>query len=97
MFFEDGQNKYFFDGIYSQYVIVRYEDGTSENIFPALKSGKAAIAALQRKKFVISCSQRKKGAFIAKQRRYTGFCMGICQFGFDRPQHKKLIVFRADR
>ncbi len=47
-FFEDEVNEYFFSGIYSQYVIVHYADGTSEDIVSALNSGRATIADLDR-------------------------------------------------
>lgn len=48
MFFEDESNEYFFSGIYSQHVIVRYTDGTTETIAAALKNGKATIADLDK-------------------------------------------------
>ena len=47
-FYEDANNQYFFSGIYSQYVIVRYADGTSEDIVTALNSGRATLADLDR-------------------------------------------------
>ena len=47
-FFDDENNEYFFSGIYSQYVIVHYEDGTMEDIVTALSSGRATIADLDR-------------------------------------------------
>ncbi len=48
MFFEDERNEYYFSGIYSQYVIVHYADGTTEDISNALRHGKATIADLER-------------------------------------------------
>ena len=47
-FFEDENNEYFFSGIYSQYVIVYYADGTQEDIVTALNSGRATISDLDR-------------------------------------------------
>ena len=47
-FFEDETYDYLFRGIYSQYVIVQYADGTTEDIVTALNSGKASIADLDR-------------------------------------------------
>ena len=48
MFFEDERNEYYFSGIYSQYVVVHYADGTTEDISTALKNGKATITDLER-------------------------------------------------
>ena len=45
-FFEDDVNEYFFSGVYSQYVTVHYEDGTSENIVSAIANGRASLADL---------------------------------------------------
>lgn len=47
-FYEDENNEYFFGGIYSQYVIVHYTDGTQEDIVTALNAGRAAIADLDK-------------------------------------------------
>ena len=47
-FFEDDANAYFFSGVYSQYVIVHYEDGISEDIVTALANGRATLADLDR-------------------------------------------------
>ena len=47
-FFEDDANEYFFSGIYSQYVTVHYEDGTSENIVSAMSGGRATFTDLDR-------------------------------------------------
>ncbi len=47
-FYEDRNNEYFFGGIYSQYVIVHYTDGTQEDIVTALNAGRAAIADLDK-------------------------------------------------
>ena len=47
-FFEDESNEYFFSGIYSQFVIVHYADGTQEDIVTALNSGRATLADLDR-------------------------------------------------
>ncbi len=47
-FFEDGDNEYYFGGIYSHYVIVHYEDGNQEDIVTALNAGRATIADLDK-------------------------------------------------
>ena len=47
-FFEDGDNEYYFSGIYSHYVIVHYEDGSQEGIVTALNAGRATIADLDK-------------------------------------------------
>lgn len=47
-FFEDEINEYYFSGIYSQYVIVCYVDGTQEDIVTALNAGRATIVDLDR-------------------------------------------------
>ena len=47
-FYEDGNNEYYFSGIYSQYVIVHYSDGTSEDISTALRNGRATLADLDK-------------------------------------------------
>lgn len=47
-FFEDGDNEYYFSGIYSHYVIVHYEDGSQEDIVTALNAGRATIADLDK-------------------------------------------------
>lgn len=47
-FFEDGENEYYFSGIYSHYVIVHYADGSQEGIVTALNAGRATIADLDR-------------------------------------------------
>lgn len=47
-FFEDESNEYFFSGIYSQFVIVHYADGTQEDIVTALNNGRATLADLDR-------------------------------------------------
>jgi len=47
-FFEDGNNEYYFSGIYSHYVIVHYEDGSQEDIVIALNAGRATIADLDK-------------------------------------------------
>ena len=48
LFFEDENSKYYFSGIYSQYVIVHYADGTTEDISTALRNGRATLADLDR-------------------------------------------------
>ena len=45
-FFEDENNKYYFSVIKSQYIIVTYSDGKSEDITTALKAGRVTIADL---------------------------------------------------
>ena len=47
-FFEDENNKYYFSAIISQYIIVTYNDGTSEDIASAFKNGKVTIADLDK-------------------------------------------------
>lgn len=46
--FEDENIEYFLSGLYSQYVIVHYTDGTQEDIITALNAGRATIADLDR-------------------------------------------------
>lgn len=47
-FYEDENNEYFLSGLYSQYVIVHYTDGTQEDIVTALNAGRATIADLDK-------------------------------------------------
>lgn len=47
-FFEDENNEYYFYGIYSQYIVVHYEDGSKEDIVTALNAGRIAIIDLNR-------------------------------------------------
>lgn len=47
-FYRDAENTYFFGAIKSSYVTVHYSDGTTENIVPALASGRATIDDLRR-------------------------------------------------
>lgn len=47
-FFEDENNEYYFYGIYSQYIVVHYEDGSQEDIVTALNAGRAAMIDLDR-------------------------------------------------
>lgn len=47
-FFEDGDNEYYFSGMYSHYVIVHYEDGSQEDIVTALIAERASIADLDK-------------------------------------------------
>ena len=46
--YEDKNTEYFLSGLYSQYVIVQYADGTQEDIAAALNSGRATIADLDK-------------------------------------------------
>ena len=46
--YEDENNEYFLSGLYSQYVIVHYTDGSQEDIATALNAGRATIADLDR-------------------------------------------------
>jgi beta-lactamase regulating signal transducer with metallopeptidase domain len=46
--YEDEVNEYFIGGLYSQHIIVRYTDGTQEDIKAALNSGRATLAALDK-------------------------------------------------
>ena len=46
--FEDTNNEYFIGGLYSQNIIVHYNDGTQEDIVTALNSGKATFADMDR-------------------------------------------------
>lgn len=48
VFFEDDNNKYIFGNPISQYIIVRYADGSEENIRVALENGRAIIGDLDR-------------------------------------------------
>lgn len=48
LFFEDADNRYYFPHIISQYVIVQYADGTSEDIVSALETGKVVVKDLDR-------------------------------------------------
>lgn len=45
-FYEDESNEYYFSVIKSQYVVVTYNDGSSEDIVTALTAGRVAIADL---------------------------------------------------
>lgn len=58
-FFEDGDNEYYFSGIYSHYVIVHYGDGSQEDIVTALNTGKAIISDLD--KFGVSYTVKPSG------------------------------------
>ena len=44
--YEDERNEYFISGLYSQYIIVHYTDGTQEDIVTALNAGRATFADL---------------------------------------------------
>jgi len=46
--YEDEVNEYFIGGLYSQHIIVRYADGTQEDIVVALNSGRATVADLDK-------------------------------------------------
>lgn len=48
VFFEDETNKYIFGNPISQYIIVRYADGTEEDVKTALENGHASIRDLDR-------------------------------------------------
>ena len=63
-FFEDGDNEYYFSGIYSHYVIVHYEDGSQEDVVTALSAGRATIADLD--KFEVSYIVKPLGMEIAE-------------------------------
>lgn len=63
-FFEDGDNEYYFSGIYSHYVIVHYEDGSQEDIVTALNAGRATIADLD--KFDVNYKAKSLGVETAK-------------------------------
>lgn len=45
-FFEDGENEYFFGGIYSAYILAEYADGTQRTVAEALGRGDMTIADL---------------------------------------------------
>jgi len=46
--YDDENNEYFISGVYSQYIIVRYVDGTQEDVKAALYSGRATLADLDK-------------------------------------------------
>ena len=46
--YEDERNEYFISGLYSQYIIVHYTDGTQEDIVTALNAGRATFADLDK-------------------------------------------------
>ena len=46
--YEDEVNEYFIGGLYSQHIIVRYADGTQEDIVVALNNGRATVADLDK-------------------------------------------------
>ena len=46
--YEDERNEYFISGLYSQYIIVHYTDGTQEDIGTALNAGRATFADLDK-------------------------------------------------
>ena len=47
-FYEDDENEYFYGSIKSEYVIVKYTDGTQETVGTALKKGTITLADLDR-------------------------------------------------
>lgn len=57
--YEDDTNEYFIDGLDSEHIIVRYADGTQEDIVAALNSGRACMADLD--KFGIAYWAEPKG------------------------------------
>ncbi len=57
--YEDEVNEYFIGGLYSQHIIVRYADGTQENIVFALNNGRVTVADLD--KFGIAYWAEPKG------------------------------------
>ena len=58
-FYEDESNEYYFSVIKSQYVVVTYNDGSSEDIVTALNAGKVTMADLD--KFDIEYHIKPKG------------------------------------
>lgn len=46
--YEDEHNEYYISGLYSQYIIVHYTDGTQEDIVTALNAGRATFADLDK-------------------------------------------------
>ena len=46
--YEDERSEYFISGLYSQYIIVHYTDGTQEDIVTALNAGRATFADLDK-------------------------------------------------
>lgn len=57
--YEDDVNEYFIGGLYSEHIIVRYADGTQEDIVAALNNGRVAMADLD--KFGIAYWAEPKG------------------------------------
>ena len=47
-FYEDDGNEYFYGSIKSEYVIVKYTDGTQETVVSALKNGKITLSDLDK-------------------------------------------------
>ena len=57
-FYEDDENEYFYGSIKSEYVIVKYTDGSTETVSSALKNGKITLSDLD--KYNISYIKQSK-------------------------------------
>ena len=59
-FYEDGDREYYFSTMKSRYVLVGYEDGSSEDIVTALEAGRASIADLDTFGIAYSVEEKDK-------------------------------------
>ena len=57
-FYEDDENEYYYGSIKSEYVIVKYTDGSTETVSSALKNGKITLSDLD--KYNISYIKQSK-------------------------------------
>jgi len=60
LFYEDGDLEYYFSTMKSHYVLVGYEDGSSEDIVTALEAGRASIADLDTFGIAYSVEEKDK-------------------------------------
>ena len=88
-FFEDDANEYFFSGIYSQYVTVHYEDGTTEGIVSALENGRVIVSDLDR--FNIRYQTEPK-AMIPTVTTLKGLCAGALLLPMDGHTYRYLLT-----
>ena len=87
-FFEDDVNEYYFSGVYSQYVTVHYEDGTTEGIVSALKNGRVIVSDLDR--FHIRYQARSK-AMIPTETKHKGLGAGALLLPLDGHTYRYLL------
>ena len=88
-FFEDDVNVYYFSGVYSQYVTVHYEDGTTEGIVSALENGRVIVSDLDR--FNIRYQTEPK-AMIPTETTLKGLCAGALLLPMDGHTYRYLLT-----